>query len=729
MLVALSCVSRPDVVTHRDYLTSESCAPCHPREYAAWKGSHHERAMQSATDSVVLGSFKGDTLRVHGVTTRFQRRGGAFFVTTEGADGKLANFEVRATFGVDPLQQYLVEGPGGRLQALPFAWDVRGRRWFALFADEPIRPGDPLHWTGASATWNAQCAACHSTRVRKRHDVATDRYDTRWTERNVGCEACHGAGARHAASARSGWPSVRTRAVAGLRVPMANHRMPGELDVCAPCHARRRPITDAHEPGDPFLDHYVPVLLEEGYYHADGQILDEVYEYGSFVQSRMHAAGVRCSDCHDPHSGRLRAGGNDLCTRCHSDRPNRAFPALRPKRYDTPDHHFHEPGTAGASCVACHMPSRTYMRVDVRHDHGFRVPRPEPSRAAGAPHACEACHAKSAPWAANAILRHRGDPTTESASATLLPSADATRAEEILAGIAGDSSRAPIVRASALDRLFSNPTAAIVGALLLEDRDPLVRRAAVRSQEAMDARTRRERLTRRLSDPLRAVRIEAARVLADVTRETWSGTEARAFDRALAEYVTSQEIHRDAPTGHFNLARLHEARGDDLAAESGYRAALTRDPGNRPAAFNLVHVLVRRGRGAEAESLLRAGLEREPDDGERHYSLGLLLAEAGRLEEAAEALRRAAERLPDRARVHLNRGRALAALGLTRGARKSLLRARALDGSDPDVAAELVEVYLSEGNPALARREVERLRALAPDDPRARRLGEDASRR
>lgn len=166
-----------------------------------------------------------------------------------------------------------------------------------------------------------------------------------------------------------------------------------ELDTCAACHSRRKVITKNPVPGEPYLDGYLPALLEPGLHHADGQIDGEVYEYGSFLQSRMSAAGVTCSNCHDPHSAKLRAEGNALCGQCHM-----------PAKFDSAEHHHHQPGNAGAQCVNCHMPTKTYMVVDIRRDHSFRVPRPDLSVALGTPNACTQCHAEhSAEWAAQTV--------------------------------------------------------------------------------------------------------------------------------------------------------------------------------------------------------------------------------------------------------------------------------------------------------------------------------------
>ena len=309
------------------------CVVCHPKEADALRGSDHARAMQPATTETVLGDFDDARFTHRGLTSTFFRRDGKFFVRTEGPDGKPGDFEIAYTFGVRPLQQYLVPFPGGRLQTLGIAWDTRpkargGQRWFPLYPGERFAPPDPLHWTGREQTWNFQCAECHSTDLRKNYDAGTDRYATEWADVTISCEACHGPGSAHVAWAEArpaGAPRAQpgtTGLVVRLGRPAGTWtvkdpqggiaewsgppRSPAEVDACARCHARRRPIVDPYPYGRPFLDTHVPALLETGLYHADGQIRGEVYEYGSFVQSRMFRAGVTCSDCHEPHGLELR---------------------------------------------------------------------------------------------------------------------------------------------------------------------------------------------------------------------------------------------------------------------------------------------------------------------------------------------------------------------------------------------------------------------------------------
>ncbi|MEE8557433.1 MAG: multiheme c-type cytochrome, partial [Myxococcota bacterium] len=321
------------------FVSGAVCAGCHPAESDRWAGSHHDLAMQEASRETVLGDFSGTVFTHLGVSSRFFERNGAFFVETEGPFGEMGEFEIAYTFGVEPLQQYLVEFPGGRLQSLTIAWDTERRRWFSLYPDERITPDDPLHWTGRYQNWNAFCAECHSTHLRKGYDATADRYQTTWVDIDVSCEACHGPGRDHVRWARD--PGDPDYEGPGLSVRFSASDPTREVESCAPCHSRRHRVSGEDEHGRPYLDDFMPELLSTDLYHVDGQILEEVYVYGSFLQSRMHQQGVRCSDCHDPHSLEIRAEGNALCVQCHTEQPPARFPTLARRRYDDPAHHFH----------------------------------------------------------------------------------------------------------------------------------------------------------------------------------------------------------------------------------------------------------------------------------------------------------------------------------------------------------------------------------------------------
>jgi predicted CXXCH cytochrome family protein len=437
--------------------------------------------MAQATEKSVLGTFNKAKFSYAGLTSTFFKRDEKFFVNTDGPDGKLRDYEIKYTFGVMPLQQYLIEFPDGRLQALSIAWDSRpkkdgGQRWFHLYPNQRITYDDELHWTRPSQNWNFMCADCHSTDVRKNYDPATDKFQTRWAEISVGCEACHGPGSNHAAWAKSESPPLQKGGKGGfesagkiplnppfpkgdasskeLAVQLTERRgiawtqnaatgnsgrsqpraADREIEVCAQCHARRGQIGEGYQAGKPFLDHYRPALLTPPLYHSDGQQRGEVYNWGSFLQSKMYASGVTCSDCHNPHSGKLRAEGNTLCATCHL-----------PSKYDTTSHHHHKPASAGASCVGCHMPTTTYMVVDPRHDHSLRIPRPDLSVKFATPNACNGCHAnRDARWAATQVNQWYGhDPQgyQRFAGAFAAAGSDALDAQKQLRAIAADATQ------------------------------------------------------------------------------------------------------------------------------------------------------------------------------------------------------------------------------------------------------------------------------------------------
>ncbi|HEX5135621.1 MAG TPA: tetratricopeptide repeat protein [Planctomycetota bacterium] len=695
-----------------------TCFECHAEETRAWRGSQHDLAMQVANGETVLGDFH-DVEFVHkGALTRFTNRRGRYFVYTQGPDGRDAEFEVKYTFGVTPLQQYLVELPKGRIQALTIAWDVKEKRWFPLH-DEDLKPGDPLHWTGLAYNWNHMCAECHSTGVRKSYDAASDRFRTTWFEINVGCQGCHGPGADHVAWARrvaetrEGYAADDPK---GLPV-----RLKGRVEVehCARCHARRSVVDEDYRYGAPFLDHYDPALLEPDLYHADGQMLDEVYNYGSFLQSRMYAKGVRCTDCHEPHTARLRLEGNVVCQRCHNESPPPQFGTLKPKVYDAKSHHFHEPGTPGSRCVECHMPAVTYMVVDPRHDHSFRIPRPDLTAKLGIPNTCNTCHKdKTAAWAAEAIDRWypREEPRPPHFAEAFAAGRDGDPAAvPALRQVFLDPEQPGIVRATALELLsrYGDVEALARGA---RDEDPLVRVEAARG--VPDPAAAASFLAPLLADPLRLVRVEAARTLAGVPEAL---PDHGALDGALAEFRARQKAMLDRPEAHLNLGALHEATRDPRRAELEYRRALEILPLFWPARANLSVLMNATGRNAEAERLLDEGTMLDPENGEAWYSFGLLLAEEGKLREAADALGQAARRVP-RARVFYNQGVALQKLGALAQAEDALLAGYRIAGNDPAILHALAILYAQRGEPKRALPYARRLLDTDPASPDARRL-------
>ncbi len=708
------------------FVANDTCAECHQQQFEEWNDSHHDAAMRHADASSVLGDFGDATFTQFGVESRFFQEDGRYYVTTEGADGELAQFEVKYTFGVEPLQQYLIGFPGGRLQSLSIAWDVENKRWFHLYPDERISADDPLHWTGRLQNWNMMCAECHSTNLQKNYNADTDTYATTWSEINVSCQACHGPGKAHVDWAQSLPEGVNPNTdERGLVVNFTGADPRYEVDSCARCHSRRHQVSASDQHGRPLLDDFLVATLREDLYHADGQILDEVYVYGSFVQSKMYHEGVRCSDCHSPHSLEPYRQGNDLCTRCHQMVPPEEFPDLQAKSYDTPEHHFHPQDSTGAQCVECHMPASTYMVVDPRRDHSMRVPRPDLSVKLGTPNACNDCHEDETPaWATAAADRWYGPERQPHFAAVIAAGRQALPgAQDSLLELAKDVEQPAIARATALDLLLgyaSNDLADLQP--LTDDASPVVRTRAVAALQGIPPDQSVEALGAMLDDPVRAVRIEAARVLASVPRSLHVLIDREAYRAAFAEFEEAQYEMADTPGAQLNLGAAYAGQGNVSLAEERYVAAIRLQPSFLPARMNLATLYNQRGRNAEAEELLRESVRIAPQEGEVHYSLGLLLAEEQRMEEAAASLQQAAQLLPERARVQYNYGLALQFLNQRPGAEAQLLRAHDLDPTDPAILSAVTTFYLQDQNLGEAIRYAERFAQLFPDSPEAEQL-------
>jgi len=652
------------------YIGAAACARCHVAETVGWKLSQHFAAMQPATPATVLGRFDSTAATFGGIMTTFLRRGTDYVVNTEGEDGKPHDYTIKYTFGVAPLQQYLVELSHGRLQPLPTAWDTRpashgGQRWFSLDPGPWVAHTDEFHWTSRQRNWNYMCADCHSTGVRKRYDASSDQFRTTWAELNVSCEACHGPGSAHARWARypswtrsllwknDGLPAQLTER-RGVDWGITNDGRPirsvprtsdREIQTCAQCHSRRVQIADGYAAGDRYLDHYVPSLLVSGLYYADGQQHDEVYNYGSFLESRMYHAGVTCSDCHDPHSARPRAPGNRLCTRCHVA-----------AKYDTTAHTFHARGGAGAACVSCHMPATTYMQIDPRADHSIRVPRPDLSVTLGVPNACSSCHRdRDARWAANQVrywYGHDASGFQRFAASFAADERGAAFAGDSLAAVARDATEPAIVRASALARLRDRPSAAAFGAAQLSARDTnaLVRRAALSVLESVPPAQRMALAIPLLADSVRAVRIEAAWVLAPAA-STLTGADSARFAAAGQDFISSQRYNADRAENRLTLGTYFAELGRFDEASTELRAAISLSPGLGEAYANLADVQRAQHHDTDAEATLRRGLVAAPNDPRLHYALGLALARAGRVADAVQSLAVAASLAPNDATI------------------------------------------------------------------------------
>ena len=715
-----------------EFIGRSACMNCHSEQNAQWLGSHHDLAMQVANNNTVLGDFDNATVSIFGVTSSFFKKDGKFMVRTDGPDGKLQDYEIKYAFGVDPLQQYLIEFPGGRMQALSLAWDSRqkergGQRWFHLYPGEKIAHDDELHWTKPSQNWNNMCAECHSTHLEKRYDPATRTFSTIWSEIDVSCEACHGPGSEHVVWAEHKSGQDKLAGSKGLIIQLderkdvqwTNNPKTGkavrskirnsdkEIDMCARCHSRRSPITSNYVHGEPLLDHYLPRLLDQGMYFADGQINDEVYVYGSFVQSKMYHAGISCSDCHQPHSLKLKIPGNGVCLQCHQS-----------SKYDQNKHHFHKMGTLGASCAECHMPAKTYMVVDPRHDHSMRIPRPDLSVQIGTPNACNNCHQDKNPeWAARQVdLWYGHKPKGFQSYAVALSAArqGLPGTGDKLAALIRDTETPDIARATALTQISSylSSATADVFAVGLTDSSPVVRVAALNVIESMSAEIRVRFAFPMLSDPIRAVRIEAARGLASLPVGELKAEQQLLLEKGLKEYIDAQLAMAERAESQTNLGILYANQNKFGKAISAYKLAAELNPAYIPAYVNLADLYRSQGEESKAVDVLRHGLTIASDSAILHHVLGLTLVRQKLINEAVEELRMASKLNTNDVRYVYVYAVALNSTGKPKQAVAVLEKAENVFPNNVEILNALLAFYRDMGDQEKARMYAKKLGAI-----------------
>ena len=695
---------------------SAACAECHEAETRAWSASDHAWALKEPDARSMLGDFNDARLTHKGVTSRFFMKDGKYFVETDGASGKQETFEIRYAVGHRPLQQYLVETGNGRLQVLDIAWDVNAKRWFHLYPDQDLPAGDGMHWTGSYKNWQARCATCHQTGFDKGYDFATRTYKSHWSELTVGCETCHGPARDHVEAARQGNPHQ------SLIPKLGPGQQENEINTCGPCHARRDAFSQVQpRAGTPFHDHYALSLLTPDLYFGDGQQNAEVFVLGSFLQSKMKAKGVTCSNCHEAHSNALVAEGNGVCTQCHNTTGRSDFPTLRKADFDTPAHHHHPPGSEAAQCVTCHMPERSYMLIDPRRDHFFRRPDPLQSKAAGAPDVCTTCHTdKTAEWAAETIAgwAPESDRSWQDRSALIAFNAG-DRQEGTLASLKAfirDRERPAIVRATALraaapEGLLSQEDTA----LLLKDDDPLVRAAAAGAIRHIPPAERVGLLTPLLSDPSRSVRQAAAIEIAGAGVAALPTADDAAYRTGLQAYLDSRLANADTPEAHMGIGGMALSRRQWNDAEFAFRTATEMDPQLVQAWLVLAQIREARGDAPGVEAALTAAVAASP------ANIDLLLARAGfearrqRTDDALAWYKRAVALDDKRADVWLGMG--IAALY---GQKPALAldyakRAAALDQANPEPPVVEAMAHALLGERAEAKAAAERARAIAPN--------------
>ncbi len=645
------------------FIGNSQCIQCHSQQVEQWRGSHHDLAMQVATEDTVLGDFNNSSHSKDNVTTRFFRDGDSFMINTQGSDGSYQDFEISHTFGVTPLQQYLIPFTDGRLQAFSVAWDTRtpedgGQRWFRLYPDETINYNDELHWTGINQNWNYMCAECHSTQFKKGYDSNNKTYQSSWSEINVSCEACHGPASGHIAWTENKQAVGNKGFVFDLAQehqwqfsPGANttHRNNAaareEVETCARCHSRRGVLTEDYQFGHPIGDSHRVSLLRDGLYYADGQIEDEVYVYGSFLQSKMYQQGVTCSDCHNPHSLELKQPGDGTCLQCHAS-----------NKFATSNHHHHPEKSSAARCVSCHMPATTYMVVDPRRDHSFRIPRPDLSASIDTPNSCNQCHDKqTAQWAAEQI--NKWYPAANPGYQRYAPVLFAARtgyseATPALQQLLMDPQQPAIARATAasllVDRIDQQGITIINQAL--GDDSAMVRAATLSAMDSVPANIRLPLAIGLANDPVRLVRNSVGRVLADIPDDQLKPDQLKALQQARQGFIDSQRANGDRPEAQANLGNYYSQRNNFTLAEQAYLEAIRLEATYTPAYINLASLYSHSGREQQAEDLLKRGLLRVRAKATLYHAIGLLWVRQQRSDEALAMLGRAASEAPENVR-------------------------------------------------------------------------------
>ena len=712
----------PDRAEFARYAGSHACASCHRSAYDEWLYSHHaraERPLHPVRDAEAFDPPRQFALSHESFLLRLTN--GAFSLTVTASNGAGRTYPVLRALGVRPLVQYLVPAPGGRLQMTPVAHDPVRRDWFHVFGTDERLPGEWGHWTGRGMNWNSMCAQCHNTAVRKNYDPATDRYATTLAERGVGCEACHGPMRDHVL-----WQQQHPGSMPDPTLPaLETRRM---FDTCASCHTRRTELTGTFRPGGKFEDHYLPAMVDASEtFHPDGQVHDENFEWAAFLGSRMHDAGVRCTDCHNPHTGRVRQTGNPLCLSCHAAGRHPRAPAVDPLT-----HSHHPPGSPGDQCVQCHMPVTVYMQRHPRHDHGFTLPDPWLTVRHGIPNACNRCHTnQTADWSLQHVRswyrEERFTATRRRTGAVVAARAGEPDAwQALLECLQWETNaywRAVLVQFLGPYAEHSPVQTALSQAVC--EVSPLVRLGAVRAlEQALDRRIPgTEALLRAaLNDTTRSVRVAAAWALR-ASLEPGHPAEAELLDHL--------EYHADQPWGQFQLGLYSWDRQQPERARQALEQAVAWDPSSVAPRLALATVLSALGDPAAAVAHLEAAAERAPTNAEVHFRLGLAWNEAGNPARSLEALEKAVNLDPRHAAAWYNLGLARAAHGRIEAALQALLRAESLEPRNPRVPFARATVLARLGRWPETRAAAARARELGLDTPEVRallRAGPDASR-
>jgi predicted CXXCH cytochrome family protein len=701
---SISCFASPD------FVGSKQCIDCHTNQYSAWQGSHHDMAMRHAKPDSVKGDFNDITFYLDPIVkekyVRFYKKGNEYWIELEEVNEQRKAYQIKYTFGVEPLQQYMVEFSDGRVQLLPYAWDSRskkdgGQRWFNLYPDQ-TEAHQEFFWKNTGQNWNYMCADCHSTNVKKNFDVTTNSYKTTYSEINVGCESCHGPASDHIAWSLDKKPhtnkgferNIKAQVDNWLLNPGARTVSPEKITptqqtlVCAQCHSRHVQISNNdHVKSNAFGERYLLNLIDSQRYFHDGQVYDEDYVYGSFLQSKMNEQGVVCSNCHNPHTAKLKIQPEQVCLQCH-----------QAEAYATEQHHHHSDNSEGAQCVNCHMPETTYMQIDKRRDHRWHIPRPDFAKRLGVPDTCLSCHDdKDSNWSSDIVRSWYPNLQTisEADFAPVFAAADQgySGISSALSHIAQNNSNADIIRASALERMdrFIDTNTIIAIARNVKSDNEHIRIGAIRGSEGIVGLERFRVLSELLEDPVLAVRTEAARALMPLWKQLNQAQKKR-LEPPLTEYMDIQNFNADRGFAHTNKGNVYRHQGLLAEAIKAYETSIRIEPYFSNAYINLADLYRAQQKNKLVFSTLKQGILANPSNGYLPYSLGLAYIRNKQKDLGLKYLKQAAITEPDNAQFQYAYGLSVETENLSE-ATKALNKAYRV-GGNPEHLYALCEIQV-----------------------------------
>lgn len=653
--------AEPTINPHTNsFAGSPSCRECHPKFYELWSTSFHGLAMQPYTPQLAKQALTPQTNEVVAAEYRFRADIEKGVVIEKGPKG-VATYPIAQVTGGKNVYYFLTQMDRGWLQVLPVAYDVRRKEWFDTTASAMRHFGDredeALYWKERQLTFNTSCYNCHVSQMRKNYDLRTDSYQTTWGEPGINCETCHGPSLAHVQLFRH--LPTNQPAPADVKLIVTRKLSTAQRnDMCAPCHAKMSPLTDAFAPGDRYFDHFDLVTLEHADFYPDGRDLGENYTFTQWRMSPCAKSGqLDCVHCHTS-SGRYRfhepEKANHACLPCHDDKVANAAAHTR-----------HKAGSKGNECISCHMPMTEFARMR-RSDHSMRPPAPSATLAYHSPNACNLCHTtNSAAWADKWVREWRPrdfqKPMLEMAALV-----DAARKRDwrklpaILAYLSRPERDRDEIQTTSLTRLLADcPDKSkwpVIRQLATADSSPLVRASAADALSQDASTNSLASLRAATKDAYRLVRARAGSSLAAVPTEMIPESDQPQVRVAVLEHLASLQARPDDMASHYNVGNYHMARGEMPTAIAAFETALRLQPDALPPRVNVSLAYNALGQNDKAEASLRSALRQNPTNAAVNLNMGMLLAEMGKPTEAEQAFRTAAKSDPKSAQAAFNLG-------------------------------------------------------------------------